>query len=139
MTLGYGAYDPVKGRRVSEMTLGELKEFQRGMLRNPKNNFNSSAAGKYQIVGKTLRAIQQQMGLGDDVVFDAKTQDAMALHLLKGRGLDKWKSGKMNDAQFQMELAKEWASVARPDTGRSYYGQGTGTSTKAIQDAMRKA
>lgn len=146
VTLEYGAYTPdhLKGKALTEMTLGEVKELQRGMLNHPANGWNSSAVGKYQIVGKTLwggesgkvGGLQKAMGLSDDDKFTPELQDRMADHLLKGRGLDKFMSGRISASQFQNNLAEEWASVARSDTGRSHHGQGTGTSTAQIQSAL---
>jgi muramidase (phage lysozyme) len=109
------------------------------MLRHPRNSWNSSAAGKYQIVRTTLRGLRRSLGLKGDEVFDAKMQDKLAKELLRQRGYDKFQSGKMDAKTFQANLAKEWASVAHPSTGKSFYGQGTGTSTKAIQDQLKTA
>ncbi len=137
VTLDYGAYDPHRSKPVSQMTLAEVKQFQQDMLSHPKNKWNSSAVGRYQIVGKTLRSIQQEMGLPDNTPFNRKTQDAMAMHLLKRQGFDNWQAGRMSDRAFQLNLSKEWASIADPSTGRSYYRQKTGTSTTTIQNALQ--
>ncbi|MEM7677706.1 MAG: peptidoglycan-binding domain-containing protein, partial [Myxococcota bacterium] len=51
VTLGYGAYADDRSRPLTSMTLGEVKALQRRMLNNPSNGFNSSAVGRYQIVG----------------------------------------------------------------------------------------
>lgn len=118
-TLGYGAYTggPVD---LTKMTVGEVKQLQRKMLQHPDNKWNSSAVGRYQIVGKTLRALQQQMGFGDDQVFDAAFQDKLAVKLLEGRGLSSWMNGSMSDGEFLNNVAKEWASI--PTTsGSGYY------------------
>ncbi|WP_284765074.1 hypothetical protein [Agrobacterium sp. CFBP2214] len=118
-TLGYGAYTG-GDKELTKMTLGEIKKLQSQMLAHPKNKWNSSALGQYQLVGKTLRSVQSEMGLSDDVLFDEKTQDAMAMHLLKRRGYDDWMAGKISDAKFMNNLAKEWASL--PTTaGKGYY------------------
>jgi muramidase (phage lysozyme) len=137
VTLGYGAYNKKTDKPLSQMTIGEVKQLQKEMLANPANKMNSSAAGKYQIVGTTLRSLQKDMGVGDDALFDGKMQDSMATELLKRRGLNSFQSGNMGAGQFQSNLSKEWASIANPNTGRSYYGQATGTSSQAIQTAMK--
>lgn len=135
VTLGYGAYG--KGDKpLSQMTVREVKRLQADMLRNPNNKMNSSAVGKYQIVGTTLRSLQQDMGFKDDDLFDSKMQDSMATQLLKRRGLDQYKTGSLSSTDFQGRLSKEWASVANPNTGASYYGQATGSSTSAMQAAI---
>jgi len=118
-TLGYGAYTggPVE---LTKMTLGEVKELQRNMLTHPDNSWNSSAVGRYQIVGKTLRSLQQQMGLPDDAVFDERLQDAMAIQLIKGRGYDAWRNGEIGNGAFLTALAQEWASLPTA-RGQGFY------------------
>lgn len=135
VVLGYGAYGR-PDKPLSTMTVGEVKEFQLQMLRNPKNKWNSSAAGKYQIVRTTLMNLQRQMGFSDNQIFDAAFQDRLAIQLLKGRGLDSYLSGNMDQDKFQVALSKEWASIANPNTGRSFYGQATGTPNNKIQPIL---
>ncbi len=138
VTLGYGAYTPshLKDKPLTEMTLGEVKELQRGMLNHPRNGWNSSAVGKYQIVGTTLRGLQKEMGLSDDAKFTPELQDRMGERLLERRGLSQFQSGRISAPEFQNRLSQEWASVARSDTGSSHYGQGTGTTTAQIRNAI---
>ncbi len=135
VTLGYGAYTPssLKGKNLTDMTLAEVKQLQSGILNNPKNPHNSSAVGRYQIVGETLRGLQRQMGIPDSARFTPELQDRMAARLVEGRGLKSFQSGRLSARGFQANLAKEWASIASPRTGRSHYGQATGTSTAQIQ------
>jgi hypothetical protein len=56
--------------------------------------------------------------------------------LLERRGLSQFQSGRISAPEFQNRLAQEWASVARSDTGSSHYGQGTGTTTAQIRNAI---
>lgn len=79
--------------------------------------YGSTAAGKYQIIYNTLR------GLGGDTSrrFDAATQDSMAMQLLSGRGFMRYLTGQRTTDDMALELAKEWASLPVPTTGRSYY------------------
>ncbi|MEQ8978519.1 MAG: peptidoglycan-binding protein, partial [Deltaproteobacteria bacterium] len=135
VTLGYGAYTPssLKGKNLTDMTLGEVKQLQAGILNNPKNPHNSSAVGRYQIVGETLRGLQRQMGIPDSARFTPALQDQMATRLVEGRGLKSFQSGRLSARGFQANLAREWASIASPRTGTSHYGQATGTSTAQIQ------
>ncbi len=139
VTLGYGAYVPshLRGRNLTDMTVGEVKELQRAMLRHPNNNLNSSAVGRYQIVGTTLRGLQEEMGIPDNARFSPELQDRMAQKLLERRGLNSYLSGRISASTFQNRLAREWASIATSQTGRSFYGQGTGTSTAEILAALR--
>lgn len=118
-TYAHGRHGDNKGKQITEMTLGELREYQKSMLRDPSNQHNSSAAGKYQIIGSTLfgknfgkGGLYGQMGLNDDMKFTPELQDKMAIKLLEGRGLKQFLAGKMTLEQFQDKVAKEWASVA---------------------------
>jgi len=134
-TLAYGAFT---GGEVDleNMTIAEVKALQRDMLSHPDNSWNSSAVGRYQIVGKTLRNLQRQMGLPDDAKFDRRTQDAMAAQLIKGRGYDKWKAGDLSDDEFLTSLAKEWASLPTAE-GRGYYaGQRASVGTNDVLSAF---
>jgi hypothetical protein len=113
VTLGYGAYDP-KGfdKPVSQMTLGELSKFQAGMLANPENTFNSSAVGKYQIVGTTLESLKAKLGLDDSTIFSPEVQDMMAKELLNRRGLQKFINNPKDNADALLNsLSFEWASL----------------------------
>ncbi len=138
VTLGYGAFTPsaFKGKNLTDLTLGEVKQLQAGMLSHPKNRFDSSAVGRYQIVGKTLRGLQSQMGIPDSARFTPQLQDRMAAKLVEGRGLRSFQSGRISATTFQNRLAKEWASIANSRTGQSHYGQRTGTSSSQIQAVL---
>ena len=81
---------PFENVDVSRMTLGELKRFSaptgaygqwvKGELaRNGQRARVATPMGRYQFVGTTLSRVAKQMGLSDDTVFDARTQDAMFL------------------------------------------------------------
>lgn len=131
--LAYGAY-AIPNKPLSEMTLGEIDQLQTEMLRNPDNDLNSSALGRYQITRTTLRDLRRQLGLGDDAVFDAAMQDGLARKLLERRGLNDYLAGNMPATQLQENLAHEWASIAFPDTGRAL--QHTGTDSGEIQQSI---
>lgn len=145
VTLGFGRYGgaPGSGKPLSEMTLGEVRQLQKQMLAHPDNKLNSSAVGKYQIVGRTLfgkdgtSGLYKELGLKDSDTFSPELQDRLGQKLLERRGLKKFQQGQMNATQFQSNLAYEWASIAHPGTGRAT--QHTGTSTTDIQAAMRAA
>jgi hypothetical protein len=52
------------------------------------NGKGSSALGRYQITGSTLRDLQKTMGLKGTELFDAQMQDRMAMQLMQRRGAD---------------------------------------------------
>lgn len=133
VTLGYGKFNKPTDKPLSQMTLAEVKKLQKEILGN-SGRLNSSAVGKYQIVGTTLRGLQKSMGLDDNTVFSPELQDAMAKKLLEGRGLNKYMSGQISREQFQKNLVPEWASIADPHTGRAL--QHTGSSNAAMAVAL---
>lgn len=130
--LGYGKFGK-PDKPITEMTLGELKVYMNTVRKN-SGKMNSSAMGKYQIVGTTLRDLQKKLGISDDAKFTPELQDKMGMELLNRRGLQKFMSGKMSARDFQANLYHEWASIAHPDTGKAK--QHTGTSNEQIQAAL---
>lgn len=135
VVLGYGRYGR-PNKPISQMTLAEVKAYQKELLRN-SGGMNSSAVGKYQIVGKTLRGLQEQMKLPDDAVFSPKLQDQMAIRLLNNRGLSKFLAGNLSIDGFQGNLYHEWASIAHPKTHKPKQGKvGQGTTHEQIQAAL---
>lgn len=142
VTYGYNIHDPYK-KKVTEMTIGEVRNFQAGMLKNQrgKKGIKSSAIGKYQFIRGTFNEVVTQMGLSDDTIFDKATQDAMILHRLKTmRKMDDWKAGKISDTKFMHNLSQEFASWADPERGgRSHYGQHTGTGLNTGYKALEYA
>ncbi|WP_299671655.1 hypothetical protein [uncultured Roseobacter sp.] len=85
-----------EGVRVSQMTIGQLRDFAnpRGayaqdvkgdLARAGKWSRVATPMGAHQIVGTTLFRAAEQLGLSDDTVFDAKTQDRIAEHLARQR------------------------------------------------------
>lgn len=137
-TLSYGAFT---GGRVNltRMNLREIDNLQTRMLRHPKNRWNSSAIGAYQIVRTTLRKIKQKLGVSGDQLFDEAFQDRCALFLLGGRGVDKWLAGRMSDKQILLNLAKEWASFPTA-SGRGYYSnqKNTPITPQQVLDTLKK-
>lgn len=98
-SLGYGRYLPGSTERnLTGMTLDEISALGHHMRRQPGNP-NSSALGRYQIVGDTMRRLQKRMGLKGTELFDEKLQDRMAAELARDRGAN------------PRGLQQEWASL----------------------------
>jgi hypothetical protein len=150
---GYeSAYDvPVGGnilkpeKPLTQMTLGEVKAYQKdlinatkGKLKGVPKNQGSSAVGKYQIIGPTLKAAMDDLGYDDNTVFTKEVQDNIGLWLLNRRGYKDYKAGKIDSTEFQKNLAKEWASIAVPDTGKSYYGGQPAVDSSHIQKILQQ-
>lgn len=92
-------------KNLTGMTLNQVQALQAQMLANPANRalygdgLGSSALGRYQIVGKTMKGLIGSMGLTGNELFDEKMQDAMAARLVAQRGAD------------PAGLRKEWTSL----------------------------
>lgn len=110
-------YDTVYGNNqgkltkpITKMTLDELISNQFGFTKS----FGSSASGRYQFMRNTLIDLKAQLGLSGYQIFDANLQDRLGYHLLLRRGYGPWIEGKISDAQFMLNLSKEWASFPVP-------------------------
>lgn len=77
-------------KNLVSMTLNDVMRLQSNM-RTPENRAlygdgaGSSALGRYQIVGQTLKGLVKEMGLSGNELFDEKMQDAMASRLVARR------------------------------------------------------
>lgn len=83
----------------------------------------SSAAGRYQIIRKTLEGLVKQLGLSGNELFDEAMQDYLGYTLLKGRGYASWAVGELSDNAFGNNLAKEWASLPVLSNIKNYKGK----------------
>lgn len=105
--------------RLTTMTLEQVDAFQTNRIRS---GYKSSACGRYQFIRSTLREVVQKSGLDPKTTkFTREVQDVLILQRLRDlRKLEAWKSGSLggdaatNSANFQLELAKEFASVPVP-------------------------
>ena len=132
-----GAVDYFRGvkipppRPLTDMTINEVLAWQRQAVR--AGSF-SAAAGKFQIITKTLEGLRDELGLTGNEKFDEPMQDRMGFQLLRRRGWDRYASGQMTEAQFANSLAAEWAIlplVSGPKAGRSVY-QGDGVNRAGV-------
>jgi len=118
-------YGVNKTHPLTTMTINEVLEWQQ------KQQY--SAAGKYQIIKKTLAYLRDAMNLTGNELFDEKMQDSMALFLLDNRKYQRFIKGMFGLENFMVELAKEWASFPMPFSksingkwryqGKSYYDE----------------
>lgn len=82
----FGHRNRQNGVRVSQMTLGDVKAFsdtsgEYGQSVNAEIGRVATPMGKYQIVGTTLREIQQDLSLPDTVQFNPAVQELMGTYL----------------------------------------------------------
>lgn len=134
-TLGYGKYtgDAVN---LTDMTLDQVGDLQKKML---ANGASSTAVGRYQFITKTLKDLTGQLGLDPSKTkFTPEIQDKLAERDIQNRGGNKFLSGALSLKDFMLNLAKEWASIADPRTGHSYYGQGVGSTIEQTTRALNQ-
>lgn len=91
--LGAGKYG-LPPRPITSMTLAEAFAFGRTIK---ARHGESSAIGRYQIVGNTMRDAAAGLGLDwNTTKFDAQTQDRMALWIAANQGLKAWEGFKIH-------------------------------------------
>lgn len=145
-TLAYGKMldgKVTKGKgpavELVSMTLKELDALQTKMLSDPDNKkLNSSAAGRYQIVRTTARAIRRALPDRYPLSrrFDADCQDEMACYLLGVRGVDKFLTGRLSEDALINNLAQEWASLPKLDGKGAYAGQHAAISVDRLRNCL---
>jgi len=118
----YGKYGENR-KKFDEMTIGEVLDYQDKMVaKQSSQKLKSSAVGRYQMLRQTIRDEMKHSGYTTTDLFTPEVQDKLMLSRLKRlRGYDDWKSGKIKDDDFVYNLSKEFASIANPKTGKSYY------------------
>ena len=99
-----------------------------------------SAAGRYQIIRKTLGSLVDEMSLTGAEIYDTDLQDRMATTLLRRRGLDAFIAGRMPAPIFALNVAREWAALpgtVAPFFDRSVYaGDGVNKALIGIDAYM---
>lgn len=88
---------PFAGTKVSEMTIGELKDFADGEYADYSRQqlgYKATPMGRFQFVGSTLASVAKRMGLSDDTVFTPQVQNDMFVFHAKEVMAGKSASGK---------------------------------------------
>ncbi len=131
----------VRLENLTGMTINQVIAWQRNYTENEGSA--SSAAGKYQIIRKTLTGLRDSMGLTGNELYDEAMQDRMAMELLNQRGYDDYLAGRIDDSTFMRKISQEWASMPKDESGVSYYaGDGLNkahTTPATLLLAMRHA
>ncbi len=117
-----GGYDQVHSgtpapepRPLTRMTVGEVLDWQKRI----RPRVTSTAAGRYQVIHKTLARLVDSYGIDPDRPFDSTMQDRLGELLLTECG-----HGSRPPAAFADCLARTWAALPRvtgPNAGRSAY------------------
>ncbi|WP_445684551.1 XVIPCD domain-containing protein [Xanthomonas hortorum] len=98
------------------------------------------AVGRYQVIPSTMSAAVDKLGLDRSHAFTPEVQDQVFSDYLithKKSDVRNYITGEpgssLHDAQNA--LAQEWASIADPDTGKSYYDKPGGSNHASITSA----
>jgi hypothetical protein len=150
-----------KNKRISEMTVGEVIEYQKAVMADPSRKKNqSTAAGKSQIMLENMEAhvAAGRVKLTDK--FDAETQDRLAIwhatdkNKARRAAVDKfakdraaYREGKLSEQEYKASRdvlanswAKEWAALPSPENGgRSYYDKKGGNHSTVSLDQFYEA
>ena len=140
---GEGSYNSVnlgkaKGNRAGtrnlvNMTIGDVLQSQK--------NKEFNAAGKYQFIPATLRRATRLAGLKESDLFNEENQDRLAMALMNSLpAVKNYIEGRNNNLNGAIKaIATQWASVANPDTGLSYWHgtQGNRASISAAEMGAR--
>ena len=117
----FRVHRPIKP--LTSMTIAEVLDWQHEAIRKYRQKFLTktgySAAGRYQIIRRTLQGLMDSDWKMADL-FNEENQDLLALQLLRVRGWDSWVAGRLPSERFADRLSMEWASLPYK-TGRSYY------------------
>lgn len=131
MDLGTNGLIRLTGKPCNQVTLGELKQWQRrGLL---------YAVGRYQMIPGTLRQAAKWAGLKDSDTFSPVNQDKMLEAILKHKRPKVWAYLTNNATLNQAidSLSKEWSGL--PCTrGIGYYGH-SNVSLAALKSALVEA
>lgn len=150
-----------KNKRISEMTVGEVIEYQKSVMADPHRKKNqSTAAGKSQIMLENMEAhvAAGRVKLTDK--FDAETQDRLSIwhatdkSKARRAAVDKfakdraaYREGKLSEQEYKASRdvlanswAKEWAALPSPENGgRSYYDKKGGNHSTVSLDQFYEA
>tara|TARA_R100000908_G_scaffold32049_1_gene14478 strand:- start:243 stop:1559 length:1317 start_codon:yes stop_codon:yes gene_type:complete len=138
------------GKKLTEMTLGEIKNLQ--SITSPSNTNRLFAVGRFQMIPDVLKEAQEAVGLPDNTIFDEKTQNILGRYLItdKREKLKDYLAGDRNISTetAMLELAKEFASFPVPKDitiirggkdvtikkGNTYYGDGANKASHKVAD-----
>lgn len=100
------------------------------------------AAGRYQMIPGTLEAGMKALGMSGAEKFDKATQDRLFEGYLAGSkrpAIMDYLSGKSGDIKAAiLAVSQEWASVANPLTGKSFYaGDGVNRASISVEEMTR--
>jgi hypothetical protein len=111
--LGSGHSEKIIGKKLTEMTVGEVQQRGKLPMRHEDRIF---AAGRYQIIPETLDGLVKQGIVSLSDKFDEATQDKLGTALIQQSGaLEMAEQGNLIEAQNR--LSKIWAAIPDATTG----------------------
>lgn len=113
---------------LSTMTLGEIKLLQKRRIKSA----GGSAIGRYQIILKTMKVLQERLHVSDAAAFTPAMQDHLALSLLEDAGYYKWLIRRLSTETFLHNMSKIWASLPKDSFNVSYYA-GVGNNKALVR------
>lgn len=144
---------PQLQKNLSQYTIGDVITMQ---SHSRDSTGQLWATGRYQIIPNTLLGLKKSLGLGNNVLYDQKTQDVMGYRLLTERKpIKDYLEGKNEDNKENLESAAKsvamiWSSVGVPydmqgrkrkiKKNQSYYAGGgdvASVKTEDVQNALR--
>lgn len=146
---GYGTvYNNKQGKLEKPLTQWTVNEI---IGANPSfyRRHGSSAAGRYQIMQKTLMGLRNKFPEIGTMRYTPELQDALGAELLRQRGWQDFVTGKSSLDAFALALAQEWASLPvlrdmqganrRVRAGESYYAGDTLNKSLTTPAEFRRA
>jgi hypothetical protein len=136
----FGHKGPKEG--LKEMTIAEVMNMQRQISGKPGGK-ESSAAGRYQFMRKTLEGLIKNKVVSPTDKFDPATQDKMAIALMQESGplFEGYRKGTLTPAQQEMfgdKLANIWAALPTRYGKSRYAGVGSNKELTTRRDFMAK-
>lgn len=150
---------PFADVKVSEMTIGQLKDFSNGAYADYSRQqlgYKATPMGRFQFVGTTLASVANKMGLDDNTVFTPEVQNKMfmfhAKEVLAGKsaagkrsalrqtweGLKNASDAELNQMIAEVESGKATFETTGSGTGGAFAGA-TPASSNAVASASGAA
>jgi hypothetical protein len=136
---GKAGYDAANKGRAGDMPQGYpgLSKMTVGQVMDLQARKELFAVGRYQIIPQTLASLIKAGVAKREDQFSPVIQDKLAMELINRR----LKAAGSDPMQQQLELSKEFAAIADPRTGKSFYegkaGNKASISTETMQAALR--
>jgi hypothetical protein len=137
---GKAGYDAANKGKAGDMPNGlpGLSNMKVGDVMRLQQDKKLFAAGRYQIIPDTLAGLISgkygNTGVTINDTFNAETQDKLGQALINAR----LKQGGGDPIKTQLALSQEFASIANPYTGKSYY-EGKGNNKASISTEQIQA